>query len=246
METFTFADVAIAIPERVTGPHRKVWAKLAGPGSWWTGAERVAIADESRRALDCAFCAERREALSAGAVEGEHDSGGVLPAVAVEAVHKIVTDSARLSLAWYEGLVADGLSDAHYSELVGLLVAVFSIDEFHRGIGAALEPLPEAEPGEPERRRPSGATMEGAWLATVPADALDPEDADIYGGGRHAPNVVRALSLVPENVRTLGDLHGAHYLSYDEMRIMEKIRDLSRSQMELVAARTSAVNECFY
>ena len=114
-----------------------------------------------------------RSPFSAGAAEGEHDSSGVLPAVAVEAVHKIVTDSARQSLAWYEGLVADGLSDAHYSELVGLLVVVFSIDEFHRGIGAALEPLSAAEPGEPERRWPSGATLEGAWVATVPADALD-------------------------------------------------------------------------
>ena len=246
MDTFNFADVALEVPDRIKESHRRTWAKLAGPGSWWTGVERVAIADEIRRAADCALCAERREAISAGAVGGEHDSGGGLPAAAVEAVHKIVTDSARLSLAWYEELVADGLSDAHYSELVGLLAAVFSIDEFHRGVGATLEPLPAAEPGEPEQRRPSGATMEGAWVPTVPADALDPEDADLYGGAPHAPNVIRALSLVPENVRTLADLHGAHYLSFQEMGIMEKIRDLSRPQLELIAARVSAVNECFY
>ena len=246
MDTFTFADVALEVPERIAESHRRTWAKLARLGSWWTGAERVAIADEVRRAEDCALCAERRAALSEGAVGGEHDSGGSLPAAAVEAVHKIVSDSARVSLAWYKGLGADGLSDAHYSELVGLLVAVFSIDEFHRGIGAALEPLPEAEAGEPDQRRPSGATMEGAWVPTVPADALDPEDADLFGGAPHAANVIRALSLVPENVRTLGDLHGAHYLSFQEMGIMEKIRDLSRPQLELIAARVSALNECFY
>ena len=239
METFTFADVAIEVPDRIKDPHRRTWAKLGGLGSWWTGAERVAIADEIRRAMDCALCATRREALSTGAAEGEHDSSGVLPAVAVEAVHKQDRDRLGPSVIGVVRGVGRGRPERRaLLGVIGLLVAVFSIDE--------LEPLPAAEPGAPERRRPSAATLEGAWFATVPAAALDPEDADIYGGGRHAPNVVRALSLVPENVRTLGDLHSAHYLSYDEMRIIEKIRNLSRSQMELVAARTSALNECFY
>ncbi len=97
------------------------------------------------------------------------------------------------------------------------------------------------------RVRPSGATDEGSWVATVPATALDAEDADIYGGAPFAANVIRALSLVPPAVRQLEELHGAHYLSFAEMRKLEGFdRTLSRPQIEFVAARVSAVNECFY
>ncbi len=41
-------------------------------------------------------------------------------------------------------------------------------------------------------------------------------------------------------------LHGPIYLTYEEMADLDFRRGLHRSQMELVAARTSAINECFY
>jgi hypothetical protein len=37
-----------------------------------------------------------------------------------------------------------------------------SLDDVHRGLGFELEPLPAAEGGGPERRRPSGVTDEGS------------------------------------------------------------------------------------
>jgi alkylhydroperoxidase family enzyme len=213
---------------------------------WWDGAERVAIAREVRIAEDCRLCRARKHALSPGAVHGAHDTTASLPGAAVEAIHRIVTDTARLSRTWFEALRGQGLDDAHYVELVGVVVSVLSIDEFHRGLGLALEPLPVPETGNAERRRPSGAADEGAWVPTVPPAALDEPDADIYGGAPHAANVIRALSLVPTEVRVLADLHGAHYLSIAEMRNFNPDRALSRAQMELIAARVSALNECFY
>ena len=81
----------------------------------------------------------------------------------------------------------------------------------------------------------------------VPIGGLEPEDADIYGmpGGR-APNVIRALSLVPAEVRSWQALGGAQYLSPERMMSMETGRALDRAQIELVAGRVSALNECFY
>ena len=43
------------------------------------------------------------------------------------------------------------------------------------------------------------------------------------------------------------DLHGVLYATMEEMFEMQLERDgLTRPQIELVAARTSALNDCFY
>jgi hypothetical protein len=244
---FDYTTADLRIPDRITNAHRRAWDRLALPGLWWTSAQRIAIVEELRNAETCQFCADRKAALSAPSVQGDHNATTDLPAPAIEAIHKITTDPGRLSHEWLTPLLGDQLTDAAYVELVGLLTTTLSIDDIHRGLGLPLEPLPAPGPGEPERRRPSGATDEGSWVPTVPPDRLDHEDADIYGGAPFAPNVIRALSLVPPEVTYLADLHGAHYLSYQEMRIAEGLdRTLSRPQLELVAARVSAVNECFY
>ncbi len=59
-------------------------------------------------------------------------------------------------------------------------------------------------------------------------------------------NVLRALSLVPEEVRELRDLSAAQYLSPDQLVDLRAGRVLDRAQMELLAGRVSALNECFY
>ena len=68
----------------------------------------------------------------------------------------------------------------------------------------------------------------------------------LYGPWEWGANVISALSLVPENVRWLHDLSEGHYLSFAEMRMPDPLRAISRPQIELIAARVSALNECFY
>ena len=119
---FDYSAVRAASPIRgdLVEAHRRVWRQLAAPGTWWSGAERVALAAEVRAAEQCGFCAERRVALSPFSVTGEHDqgSGGVLPDAAVDAVHRLVTDPSRLSRSWVEGLAQKGVPDTHYVELL--------------------------------------------------------------------------------------------------------------------------------
>src|SRR5207244_248074 len=111
--------------------------------------------------------------------------------------------------------------------------------------GAPL-PLPTPLAGEPSRHRPAGAQDGGAWVPIIdPADASGPE-ADLYGGGDFVPNIVRAMSLVPDEVRVLRRSTDAHYVPVAQIPDPTYHRALARPQMELIAARVSALNQCFY
>jgi hypothetical protein len=213
--------------------HARTWDALATPGTFWSGAERVAIAAETRRARGCRLCAERKAALSPAVVAGAHDHDGTLPEPAVEAIHRIVTDPARLSRGWLDGLRTQGLDDARYVELLGVAARTVAVDAFARGVGAAPPPLPAPIPGAPSGLRASDARPGEAW---VPMRSL------------REPNVARALSLVPAEVDAVRGLLAAHYVPFERVPDLafDPGRALSRAQMELVAARVSARNECFY
>jgi hypothetical protein len=99
------------------------------------------------------------------------------------------------------------------------------------------------------RIRPAAACDEGAWLPSIPSGATGASEADLYGGARRTPNVMRALSLVPDEVRMLRSLAPSHYVPFERVPdagFTPPGRALSRAQMELIAARVSALNECFY
>ncbi len=253
MEPFTYADAPYAIPEHKVRAHRGAWGYMASPGSWWTGAERVAIAAASRAAWECGLCSERKAALSPFAVTGRHadpaaPTAATLPDEVTDAVHRITTDSARLTESWVSGLVGEPFTYGHYVEMVSIVVNLASIDSFHRALGLALEPLPEPEPGEPDGYWPPGAALDVAWVPMIYPDNLTGKEEDIYFGARETAHVIRAMSLVPDAVRWLSRLSEAHYLPTPEVMDMTSSGHLSlnRMQIELVAARTSILNDCFY
>ena len=132
-------------------------------------------------------------------------------------------------------------------ELVGIVVAVFSIDEFHRALGLDLERLPAPVPGPVSRYRPAMVREDTGFVPMVPPEGSVGMEADLWPPGRTA-NVVRALSLVPDAVRDWRALAAVQYLSFAAMQnfVKDEARSIDRMQMELVAGRVSAVNECFY
>ena len=234
------------VREDLREAHRFILDHVRSPGTWWTGAERAAMAAEARAAVRCALCRERRQSLSPGAVRGRHDGPGALPENVVDAVHRIRSDPARLSRSWFDGVIAGGLEVTRYVELVSATSVMAGLDYFARALGVEPLPLPPPLPGEPSRHRPAGAKEGGAWVPIIdPADAAGPE-ADLYGGGDFVPNIVRALSLVPDEVRVLRRSTDAHYVPVAQIPDPTVRRALARPQMELVAARVSALNQCFY
>ena len=142
------------------------------------------------------------------------------------------------------------LTPERYVELISVTVFTNAIDVFARGVGVECFELPEAIPGEPSRQRPESARGDGAWVPQIPADEKSDSDyATLYGGQAFVPQIALALSLVPDEVRLLNDLSDSHYMSIDHVGdpgYSEANRAIDRLQMELVASRVSAINECFY
>src|SRR5215467_1791360 len=130
---------------------------LGQPGVWWTGADRLKIAGETRQARSCRLCEQRKEALSPHAIAGSHDSAADLAPAAIEAIHRIVSDPGRLAEAWYRRTTGAGLSDQAYVELLCVVAITTALDTFHRATGGAPCALPPPARGEPTRRPPKGA-----------------------------------------------------------------------------------------
>ena len=163
-------------------------------------------------------------------------------------IHRVTTDPGRLSKDWYERLLADGVEDTHYVEALGVVVRTVSVDSFCRGLGIPPHPLPTPIPGEPSRRRPPQAQMDAAWVPMIPSGQETGPDADIYWG-QPAPNVLRAMSLVPDEVRaSIHTLIVTHYMEFAQTMdpTSNGGRAISRAQIELLASRVSALNQCFY
>jgi len=243
-----YRNSGIAVRGDIIASQTRAWQSLGAQGTWWTGAERVAIAREVRVARRCAACAERKAAVSPYAVEGSHGAATDLPPAVVDAVHRVATDPGRLSRRWAGEVMAAGIGDAQLVELVSVVCTVMMIDGFARAIGADPAPLPEPVAGDPSRRRPAEAVDEGYFVPTIPyAVGARPELA-LYEPNAFMPNVGRGLSLVPDAVRSARDLMLAHYMKYEQVATDWEPRDrpITRSQMELVASRTSSKNDCFY
>lgn len=241
-----YSAAGVPVREDIRAAHRALWEHLRAPGTWWPGATRVAIAAESRQATRCTLCRERKVALSPRAVQGRHATLGTLSPLLVDVIHRIRTDAGRLTREWFARVVDDGLGDGEYVEVVAIVSMLAGVDFFARVLGIEPFPLPEPVPGEPSRRRPVGARRGVAWVPVIaPEDAAGPE-ADVYGAGGFVPNIVRALSLVPDEVRMLRRMSDAHYLPIASIPDPTARRALDRMQMELVASRVSALNQCFY
>ena len=242
---FSYAESPDPIRPDLAQAHRAAWRHIAAPGEWLSGEERVAVAAETRAARSCALCAGRKGALSPYAGTAQHESRAPLAAGLVDAVHRVATDAARLTGRWYETLAAQGISDACYVEALGVAVIAISVDGVHRALGLALEPLPQPMRGAPRGRRPGGLVQGEAWVPMIDPRVAEEFERDLFPQGRSA-NVIRALSLVPSEVRAWATLSGAQYLSLERMRQQETGRALDRAQIELVAGRVSALNGCFY
>ena len=62
------------------------------------------------------------------------------------------------------------------------------------------------------------------------------------------PYIVRALSLVPDELKDHMELEKVQYSQMDKILDFSYThhKGLNRSQVELVAGRISAINECFF
>lgn len=149
---FDFGPAAVRseLPEAFT----RAWEEIAGPGAWWTGAQRVAIALAAR-----------------GAFAGHTNPPDALSPPAVEACELLTCHPAETTQAWVERM-SETLGVGAYVELVGIVARVSAVDTFCRLSGHPLVDFPPARDGEPsEEPMPAKAKRRNTW---VPMVALSP------------------------------------------------------------------------
>ncbi len=186
---------------------------LATAGSFFTGAERLAIAQHARfsRGLD--------------------PTPSDLPPVMADAVRRVAVEAMNSRSEHIAAWEAAGHNVLSFIEMVAVVAQISSIDSYRVGIGAALDPLPQPVPGDPSPLVDDRAVTSNAWVPTV--------------GVALAPS---ALSALP-NEKAIKDAVSKIWYLTDEFvhkYTADPGRELTRAQMELVASRTSYLNECFF
>jgi alkylhydroperoxidase family enzyme len=245
MAMLSYDGAPFVVRVELEAAHRRVWDRLACAGTWLDGPTRIRVAAETRHALGCALCARRKAALSPYAVNGTHDGRGELPDNWIEMIHRIIADPGRLTHAWYQRMLASGIAETEYVEIVSVIAHVTAIDTFARGLGIPAQPLPAPLPGAPSRYRPAEACQNEAWAPNIAWDQHGLNEADYFAGP--PANIRRALTLVPDEARSFFDLVGHQYLPGPAMRDFDReYRAITHAQIELLAGRISAINQCVY
>ncbi len=241
-----FQNSTLPVRDDLALAHDTAWAAIAAPGTWLTGAQRVAVAAEIRHALDCPHCAAIKAALSPNAVKGVHSSLGTLGTAQVELIHRVVSDPGRLSEPWSQTILAQGLPEGEYVETVGIIAMVMIMDSFSRALGVPVRSLPTPADGEPTRHLPRGARKQAAWLPLVEPEDATEADGPMYPSPK-AGYIYRGLSMVPQSLRDYWALANLHYLPGQFVyQFGSSIRAIERPQIEIVAARVSALHQCAY
>lgn len=178
------------------------------------------------------WCGEERVAIAQQARcarAGEPAQDSILPEVAVKAIRQIATEAHKIDQLWVTRCQDEGLEPLPMVELLAVTAKLSAIDTFFSAVGRELLPLPQPSEGEPSRETVKGADINHGWLPTR--------------GPAGAPN---CFSAVRSEHDALHELHSSFYISLNEMRKLDLVKDLQRSQLELLAARTSFINDCFY
>ncbi|MEM9515270.1 MAG: hypothetical protein AAGA42_10475 [Actinomycetota bacterium] len=199
--------------------------RLAGSGTWWDAARVGAIV----RRADAAFT---QRATAPWMRELPRDAGG-LGDTALAAVDRVATNAGTIDREWASAQI-DALGDAAYVELVGIVAVTVMLRMYAEAAGEPATALrdPAADAGQPTRQRPDGMIDIGAYVDVA--------------GDLPMVNVVRALSLVPSANETFLGLVAALYAGDKFTELVWEGSPLSRPQVELVASRVAAMNECFY
>jgi hypothetical protein len=246
MPTKSFETSRFPVRADLAEAHERGWAAIASPGTWLSASERVSVAAEVRASHRCAYCARIKAALSPYACEGRHETTGLLEAAHTDLVHRVACDPGRLTERWSAAVLDAGVTEEVYVETVGIIAMVMIMDTTERALGLPERAVPAPLEGEPTRYRPPGAKKKAAWLPLVePEDAVD-SDGPMYPSPK-AGYIYRGLSLVPQSLRDYWALANCHYLPGEFVyRFDQSIRAIERPQVEILAARVSALHQCAY
>ncbi len=248
-------DTDLPIRSDLLAAHERTVRRWSQPGNWWSADQRLAIVEQVRAALDAGPLppwGKPGSLVSDLTDSQEPDSphaAEVLPPAAVDAIWRITNHPGTLTHGWYVGVIAElaqsqftapdqeplelGQEALAYVELVGIVAQANNLDRFADALELERIKLPAAEPGKPTREVDKNVAVREHWVPT--ADS-------------RAPGVLKSLTAVPAEVQAWLMLSDAGYVPLASIRgdLISDHASLTRPQIELVAARTSKLNECFY
>jgi hypothetical protein len=236
-----YADSDYPVRDEITAAHTEQIARLGEAGTWGTGAQRRAVAVETRKAC---YDAGILEPSASEDLETDVD----LPEGVRDAIRVLAADCKEFDQSHYQLARDAGLSDEEYTEVMAIVSFVADLDVFARGIGVDPRPIPAAQPGNPTRERPVEAVPEQAFVPTVPVGEAGGASAEAMYHGKPFPYIMRALSLVPAEFAAHLSLEGAQYMPLPKVLEpdFQNHEGLIRPQVEVIAGRVSALNDCFY
>ncbi len=226
--------VEVQVSSELRQAHTRTWQTIASAGAFFTGAERVEMVRTARQSQACPLCQARLKALSPNAVSGQHAHEGDLPDPVVDLIHRLRSDPGRLTRATFDTLT-EHLPLGAYVEIVSVVASAVIVDTLHSAVGLALPELPAPQAGTPDGAINPAAVDNGACVPVLAGD-----DTLTDTGMPREPNIARALGLVPGAVALFFNTFRPHY------RLKNIALSISQAQAEFVAARVSAMNECFY
>lgn len=159
------------------------------------------------------------------------DPVAALPEIAATAAARVAANAMSTRQSDVQAWIQSGLDVLAYVELVSVVSHISSIDSYHFALGQEVVPLPTPVEGSPVPNVDPEAKVSNAWVPTV--------------GMALAPTSLSALPAEKASKRALAT---AWYLNDSVIHkyAEEPGRELGRPQMELVASRTSFLNECFF
>lgn len=218
------SNATVATEPHVRSAIESAVDQLRASGTWWTAEEMAAVVGRANQVFAQRGAPPWMRDLEA-TVAG-------LPEAAVTVIDKIAGDPGSVDRDWATTRIAE-LGDGPYVELVGTTAVAVMLRMYAECANETVATIgaPPDDAGGPARDMPDGLADIGAHIAM-----LDP-----FPG----PNVARALSMVPS-------INQVFYTLVIPMYSVAGFQDLvwdtalSRPQVELVASRVAALNECFY
>lgn len=217
------------VPEHQRTAFEAGWDWIASPSGAWTGAQKVAMLEVARAAEPRPLWDRRPDGVDHLSTAPDLETG--LSPLIVDTVERVAVEAGAIERPWAEAVI-DELGDVAYAELVAVVAIVVSTDRACGLLGRPVEPPPEPMDGAPTGERAETTAELGAYLPIA--------------AGFPGAHIAKSLSIAPTaNLRRLGIVRALYSgTRFGELRWDDGALD--RPQVELVAARTSALNECFY
>ncbi|MDW3179595.1 MAG: hypothetical protein R8J94_19540 [Acidimicrobiia bacterium] len=167
-------DPALPVRPAMLDGMQREWDRLAAAGTWWTGADRVALAAEARAAAD-----------------HRPSPASVLAPEITAMARRIATTPHVIDRTSVDALHDQKVSLEAYTEMVGVIARLTAVDTAVRGMGSSPAPLPKPQEGVPTyavvpdaKRRSAHVAMVGSAGATSALSSVAAEDSaqqDLHG-----------------------------------------------------------------